>query len=172
VEQIEARSLLSGGITGSSAMALVARQSINRTLALNGTFQGKFQEIVSIPDVGSTFDATGSGHLHRIGLTSVSATIQTTGFIRQGHASGSLKLLGAHGTITLELTGPDQGGFAGLPDSFRYSIASGTGKYQHAHGQGTASLVTDPTGPQQNLNTREFGSFKLVLTSTRGVATM
>jgi hypothetical protein len=172
VETIEARTLLSGGMAGSAVSTAVATPLINRAIALNGTFHGNYHTNGSIPDVGLTFDATGSGRVRDVGRSSITATIHTTGFILQGHAAGTLTLSAARGTMMLELTGPSQGGFAGLPDTFVYSIVSGTGEYRHGHGRGTAILVTKPAGSEQNGIALESGSFSLVLTSKRGATTM
>jgi hypothetical protein len=114
----------------------------------------------------------GSGRVGHIGQTTSNANFHSTGFILQGNATGTLTLSGTRGTVTFALTGPQQPGFARLPNTFQYTIISGTGAYKNAYDHGLAHLITKPSGSEQNVNAPETGSFTLVLHSRQGIATI
>jgi hypothetical protein len=69
--------------------------------------------------------------------------LQTTGFVRSGHAAGLLNLEDEVGAVTLRLSGPQQGAFAKLPGTFSYSVEGGTGSFSHLHGSGTILVRLD-----------------------------
>jgi len=166
LECCESRALLSGGLISATAAPLVETQPIMLIVPLDGTFRGRYHQHNANPDVGSTFDFTGSGHVNKVGHTFVTGHIQSIGLIATGQAHGTLFLAGVHGTITLSLTGPVQhNGPKGLPDYFTFTIVGGTGKYTNATDTGTASLVTIPGHSTSHPNAGGHGTFTLVLTS-------
>jgi hypothetical protein len=65
-----------------------------------------------------------------------------TGFIAEGHATGTLTLTNARGSVTLALTGPSQDGFS-PPGSGAYTFAvrGGTGSYARTVGTGEVDLA-------------------------------
>src|SRR5262249_6548899 len=82
----------------------------------------------------------GAGTFGAIGTASISGDIHTVGFILQGHATGELTLTTAHGSVTIDLTGPMQQSFAPLTNQFHYQIVGGTRAYANLEGQGTLHL--------------------------------
>ena len=71
-------------------------------------------------------------------------------------AGGSLTVTTSRGTLTLELAGPVQTGFAPLPRVFGYRVTGGTGAYQGATGGGSIQLTLGegtpaPDGGMQGL---------------------
>src|SRR5262249_51532344 len=91
------------------------------------------------------------------------------GFVRHGHASGSLTLTSAKGSVTLALTGPDLRGFSALPARFEYAVTGGTGAYARVTGHGTLSLLlaARPSGAE---SAPAHGSFALVVGELGGRA--
>jgi hypothetical protein len=167
LEQCERRALLSGGIALPATAAMVTPIPIEKAVQLDGTFRGKYHRHDKIPDAGTTFDLTGSGHVSGVGQGFVTGHIHTLGLIAQGHAQGKLFLSGVGGTITLKLTGPEQdNGPDGLPDYLHYKVVGGTGKYQNVTDSGVASLVVIPGHSSQHRGDPDHGTFTLVLTSS------
>ncbi len=157
VEEVERRSLLSGGMhhPHPSAAGLT-------TIQLEGTIRGRYHALAAPPDVGPTFAANGNGHIQGIGRTHATAVVHGTGFILSGHAQGDATLKGPHGKVTIHLTGvPFQAGFQGLPATFAFSITGGTGKYRNVHENGTAALTILPA---QGGMSPTHGQFSLTLT--------
>jgi hypothetical protein len=70
----------------------------------------------------------------------VTGSVHGVGFMTWGTPGGSLTLLGAHGSVTAELVGPGQAGFAPLPHYFHFRVADGTGAYGNLHEQGTVRV--------------------------------
>jgi hypothetical protein len=167
VERLQGKGLCSGLLPGKSANELTALAVINKTVSLHGTLRGDLQSEVGIPDTGRTFLPTGSGFLAGLGRASVAGNLQTTGFIARGRATGTRTLTLAKGTITLQLTGTAvQGGFAGLPIHFNFTITSGTGRYRNVTDHGIATLTTTPQGGGTQSNVTEQGAFTLKLSSS------
>jgi len=171
VEQCESRNLLTTGVAGMHAPALVSAQPIRLILPLNGTFQGQFVSVDKIPDVGSTFTATGTGHIRRHGAFALNGKIHTIGFIQFGPVHGTVVLKGTLGTITLELTALGRGSDAlGLPTKFSYSVVGGTGQYTNVVDIGKATLTTVVSKVPSTTFGVVHGQFKLVLTSSHAHA--
>jgi hypothetical protein len=118
----------------------------NHQLALQGTITGTWARAPGIPDVGGQQGLAGTGTLKTLGTVAAMGTIHTPGFIRAGHATGTLTLTNARGTVTLQLTGPEQPGFSPPPNSFTYQIVSGSGAYAGATGHGTVTLAETAAG--------------------------
>jgi hypothetical protein len=166
VERFESRALLSGAIAALPPAAAATSAPLIRFLSLDGTIRGHYHVNDAIPDVGATYVADGSGHVHGVGHAFLTGKLHTIGFIAQGHAGGDFYLAGANGTITLQMTGVEQDqGPKGPPDVFHYTVVSGTGKYVNVADSGTATLVTIPGHAPAHPQAPEHGRFTLVLTS-------
>lgn len=167
VERLGGKVLCSGLLPGSSANALTALAGANETVSLHGTLRGHLHSEVGIPDTGRTFSSSGTGFLAGQGRASVAGNLQTTGFIAEGHAQGTLKLTLGKGTITLQLTGISaQKGFAALPSTFTYTVTSGTGAYRNVTDHGIATLTTAAGNSMTQSNALEQGVFTLKLSSS------
>jgi hypothetical protein len=55
-----------------------------------------------------------------------------------------LTLSNGQGNVTLQLTGPEQPGFAPLPEKFHFSVVSATGAYKGLKVKGSIDLKLDP----------------------------
>ncbi len=111
---------------------------------LHGHLHGSYTIVPSNPDTGTQYDLSGSGYIHGLGQVTTTGELHSTGFIRNGRATGTLTLQNANGTVTLQLVGPSQPGFAPLPNHFHYTIVSATGAYTGMHGSGTIDLHVQP----------------------------
>jgi hypothetical protein len=111
--------------------------------------QGSYTIVPSIPDTGRPYDLSGSGYIHGLGQVTATGELDSIGFVHYGHATGKLTLQNANGTVTLQLVGPSQPGFAPLPNHFDYTMVSATGAYTGMHGSGTIDLQLQPnsSGP-------------------------
>jgi hypothetical protein len=166
LEAVESRALLSGGAGGALSTAVPISPTPTQFILLNGTLRGHYHANPSIPDVGTTYVASGSGHVHDVGHAFVTGQLHSIGFIAEGHAQGDLYLSGARGTIALHLTGvQQQDGPKGLPDVFSFSVMGGTGKYIGVQDSGTAIYVGIPSHSSAGAQAAQHGRFVLVLTS-------
>jgi hypothetical protein len=157
LEAMEPIALLST-IGGGPVVAAMVR-SVGGPIRPRGTFDGSYEVQPSIPDIGPTYQLSGSGHVHGLGQASVSGTLHGIGFIARGQVQGDLTLEGRRGaSITLHLTATtQQGGFSPLPSRYSYRIAGGTGEGRGARGTGRATLTLTP-GPSG-----DAGLFTIVL---------
>jgi hypothetical protein len=160
VESLESMTLLSGA---SAAVGGSIAAMTSQVLHLDGMIKGTYHEHLPIPDVGKSYTFTGSGQINPLGRSSLSGSVQTLGFIASGHAHGTLVLSNAHGSVTLQLTGPAQQGFASLPHTFSYTITSASGKFKGDTGSGMVALTlgTSKTATGSIVQT---GSFTMVFT--------
>jgi hypothetical protein len=99
-----------------------------------------------IPDGGGRWLLNGSGALAGQGGVSVTGQVHSVGSVRVGHADGVLTIKGPHGSLTLDVRGPEQGAFAALPGHFQFTVRSGTGEYAHLHASGTIDFHLDRAG--------------------------
>jgi hypothetical protein len=83
----------------------------------------------------------GSADLAGLGRVTVGGSISPVGFIREGHAGGTLTFTNARGAVTVQLQGPEQTGFSALPQHFRYRVVGATGAYKGLAAQGSLQLV-------------------------------
>ena len=157
VEEMESRLVPSGAPLSHPGLgaALVA-DGATLAPALGGTVTGTYAAAAH-PDRGTTYDLNGSGTLNLLGQVTAQGTLQSLGFIAAGHAGGTVTVKAGKDTITLQLTGPNQKGFAPLPKHFRYKVTGASGQFASLMGQhGTADLtLTPPSGAT--------GSFTLTL---------
>lgn len=112
--------------------------------ALAGKGHGDFTVGNPQPDVGTLYRLNGSASVGLLGQVTISGSVQTTGFIHVGHATGELTLTNGQGTVTLRLTGPEQPGFASLPEHFHFSVVGATGAYKGLKVTGEIDLRLDP----------------------------
>jgi hypothetical protein len=179
VESLEPVTLLSGLGAPTAIVSALAIASAPKELAVHGDFHGTYTIHVQIPDTGASYSFPGKGQVKHFGRMSITGDLQSTGFIFQGHAGGTLTLSSARGTLTLSLTGPPQGGFSDLPNQFTYTVSGGTGRFAHVKDTGTVTLNRipgtvpnppasgpTPTGPPARLIGE--GSFTMMIRSDFG----
>jgi hypothetical protein len=126
------------------AFALVVMLQNRPGSVLDGAVAGHLTTNREFPDTGVSYHLTGSGRLAGAGQVSLTGSLQGVGFLVSGHATGELTIAGAHGSVTLDLRGPTQPGFARLPGQFSFLVTGGTGAYAHLHGGGTVTVHLDP----------------------------
>ena len=110
---------------------------------------GGYAHELGIPEIGQRYDLTGSATLAGLGRVTVKGSVESVGFVRHGHAWGTLLLTSSKGSVTLRLAGPEQDGFAALPRRFAFAVAGGVGGYQHLGGHGTLQLILSPAVEEQ-----------------------
>jgi hypothetical protein len=147
-----------------------------RRVSLAGVADGSYQTSQGPPDTGAQYRLTATGTIRPLGAAVVSGTFDTPGFIHGGQVTGTLKIAGSSGTLTLRLVeaspkvedvskvdghGINTGGPGGrgstsvssgpiiLVNDFEYTIIRGTGRYAHTRGSGVVEITTTPgfTGP-------------------------
>src|SRR5262249_50083198 len=97
----------------------------------------------SMPDTGAAVDLSGRASLAGLGPVFVGGHVQGIGFIAHGAAHGTVTLTDVNdprSQVTLELTGPDQGGLSPLPTAFAVRVTSATGRFAGLHEVGTFKL--------------------------------
>ena len=117
------------------------------------------------PDTGLDYVFSGKGSIKALGHVTVDVTghLHSLGNVATGQAKGLIVLSTPNGSLTLHLTGPDQQGFAKLPDHFTFRITNSSGKYLGDQGTGTVVFVRDPAGTSAS---PEHGTFTMVFVST------
>jgi hypothetical protein len=141
LETLEGRAVLSTAHPGAAVVpAAVVRGA--EYLFLNGQAHGTTRNVPTNPDAGATLALEGSGRISPLGQVRLSGALHGTGFIRQGHAGGTVQLTNARGSATLSLVGPTQAGFTPpRPGTYSFTVEGGTGAYAHALGTGTVDLA-------------------------------
>jgi len=130
---------------------------------LNGTLKGDYHVAGKTnPDTGFDYVFSGNGSIGALGHVHVTGHVHSLGNIATGHATGLIVLSTPKGSLTLHLTGPEQKGFAKLPDHFKFKITNSSGKYLGDAGTGTVVFVRDPAGTSA---TPEHGTFTMVFVS-------
>jgi hypothetical protein len=125
--------------------------------ALSGHGSGHYSYPPMISGMGPQYQLDGTAHLTGLGKVAVSGDLHGVGMIVDGHAGGELTFTNKHGSLTVDLQGPEQPGFSPLPEQFSYHIVSGTGAYADKTGQGSLTLVLTPSSSGPN------GKFSLVV---------
>src|SRR5690242_19209528 len=147
IEQLDERALpaVSFGVRPSFAALLSPPASqappVHHTTALTGQVSGTWALAPGIPDVGARRSLSGTGTVAPLGAVQAGGAIRTTGFLLEGHATGTITLTGAAGSVTLRLVGPPQPGFSPPPNTFAYQVVGGTGAYAHLQDQGTLQFT-------------------------------
>src|SRR2546430_904829 len=111
VEGLESRLPLSGGAGAGAVGAHEVRATQvalaqGLSLPLQGTVRGAYFASSGIPDTGSSYRISGAGRVNPLGQTGDTARIQTTGFIANGRATGTMSIVAPRGTVKLALAGP------------------------------------------------------------------
>jgi len=133
------------------------------TVSLNGTLKGNYHVSGKVnADKGFDYIFSGNGHIGALGHVHVTGNVHSLGNIATGHATGLIVLSTPRGSLTLHLTGPEQKGFAKLPDHFAFKITNSSGKYLGDTGTGTVVFVRDPAGTSAS---QEHGTFTMVFVS-------
>lgn len=117
-------------------------------IALVGQVSGVWSDQMTPPDTGTSQSLSGAGSVTPLGVVQASGTLQTPGFIISGYTTGTIVLVGAQGSVTLQLKGAaPQPGFSPPASVLNYTIVSGTGAYAGDTGSGVAHLQ-ETTAPQ------------------------
>lgn len=119
----------SSSSTTSSSSSSVSSASSVACKDVNGKLTGAFTLAAGLPDVGRTYNLTGTGSVSAIGSVSANGSVHTLGFIAMGRATGDITLTQGSSTAVLHLEGPVQTGFSGLPTSFHYTVQSANGVF-------------------------------------------
>jgi hypothetical protein len=166
VEQVEPRRLLCASTPAATLMSSAADAATqasragstaihttvahvaarNLKLSLTGSVNGTYTVHQANPDTGPTYGFNASGKLKPLGGISAHGSVLSTGFIANGHSTGTLKVtVNSGGALTLYLTGPSQWGMTPVPDVFNFRITAGTGRYRKATGTGFIVLTRSPS---------------------------
>jgi hypothetical protein len=155
VEGLETRTALSAysSLTPPAwTAALHGHPHHHHHLSLRGEVSGVWLPHPGNPDTGLAQELNGSGSVAPLGAVQVSGSLQGPGFVARGHATGTLTLSAAGGSITLRLVGQGaQPGFSGPPHAFTYTVTGGTGAYAGASGSGTVTLEERTSVPPPHL---------------------
>jgi hypothetical protein len=143
VEELGARVLPSAtpllpDVQSGQAELVAALQPAFPPLAGHGA--GNFAADAVQSGAGIDYHLHGEGYVAGMGHVRFSGSAHAVGFVQNGHAAGTLTLTNKRGSVTLELTGPDQPGFSALPDHFSYSVTGGTGAYANRSDNGELTL--------------------------------
>ncbi|MDR3635852.1 MAG: hypothetical protein P4L84_18765 [Isosphaeraceae bacterium] len=140
LEPLEGRVVPSSTVPSAPATTTALVQGAGY-LFLNGSAQGHVHHAPTNPDAGSTITFRGHGQVTPLGAVKVSGSLQGTGFIRSGTAGGTVQLSNSHGSVTLSLEGPSQGGFTPAPSgTYQFHVVSGTGAFAKDLGDGTVDV--------------------------------
>jgi hypothetical protein len=151
VESLEAKTLLSAGVGRPAVLAAAevraARAAPRDAAAVTGTIRGQYALVEDNrpADGPAVYQFTGSGQFGRLGRLEAAATLNVGGFQAPGTPDeGTLTLTGAQGSLTVRLSGPNEGDPSGLPTRFQAIIQGGTGQFANVRGIGTATLHPAP----------------------------
>jgi len=170
LEVLESMTLLSAfspALThpGGPILIAAAATGTTTTVSLNGTLRGDYHVAGRVnADKGLDYVFSGNGSIGALGHLNVHVTgnLHSLGNVATGHAHGLIVLSTPKGSLTLHVTGPEQRGFAKLPDHFAFKITNSSGKYLGDTGTGTVVFVRDPAGTSA---TTEHGTFTMVFVS-------
>ena len=101
-------------------------------------------------DGGTAFSLRGSAVTYAAGPLNVLGSLQFPGFGKTGTVSGSITLTGTHGSVTLQLSAPNQSLPGKLPIQFNYTVTDASGSFASLAHQGALrlSVTTNPVGTQ------------------------
>jgi hypothetical protein len=137
----------------------VATTTTAQSHALTGHGAGTYTSGHSVPDVGQTYQFDGTADLAALGNVTVKGGLHSVGFVAQGEATGRLTFTNAKGSVTVELVGPVQAGFAVLPERFTYQVVNSSGAFKNLRDHGTLQLQLKPAASGDN------GTFQVQLQS-------
>ena len=145
LESLDARALPSAVLTAPTDPVPVVIAAPPASHPLQGAGQGEYTDpTFGHVDAGIAHSLHGTVALQGLGTFDLSGWVNGTGMILGGRATGHLVLTNATGSLTIELHGPVQPGFAPIPSDLVYSISGGTGAYAHAKGYGVTHLTFTP----------------------------
>ena len=145
LETLDARALPSAVLTAPTDPVPVVIAAPPASHPLHGVGQGEYTDpAFGHVDAGISHSLHGTVALQGLGTFDMTGWVNGTGMILGGRAMGQLTLTNAKGSLTLELHGPIQPGFAQIPSELVYSISGGTGAYAHAKGYGVTHLTFMP----------------------------
>jgi hypothetical protein len=143
VEQLGERVLPSAAAAVVPATSTAAKVStpttVQTTTGAAWDGEGRFTIATAKTTGANTYTLEGSADIGSAGFLAISGSVTTVGS-KAGQATGKVVLSNSKGTLTLTLTGPTQSAKSGLPASFSYKVASGTGYFAHYSGTGTIKL--------------------------------
>ena len=142
LESMESKALL----TATGGGAVVAPMTAGHPMRLIGVIHGQYTSPMTNPDAGARFNLSGSGLIRPLGHATANGGVGTVGFIRGGHAGGTITLVQPRGSVTLTLTAPPQNGPAKLPYQFRFTSTAAPAPSGGPPGTGTARLVLGDSG--------------------------
>lgn len=123
---------------------------------LVGTVQGAFRARLATARAAATYTLTATATLP--GFGAVRATAVAVGAIRQGNATGTLRLVNAKGAVTLSITSPGAAVSMPTPSEFAYTVVQATGPYKQLAGAaGSLNLTFTPSNRSGSL-----GAFTLM----------
>ncbi|HEY4329292.1 MAG TPA: hypothetical protein VGN88_06125 [Phycisphaerae bacterium] len=135
----------------STALPIVAQivstavVSSSTSISLAGTIRGTYSVSTVKPDVGGSYQFLGTGNAGALGAVMASGMVSLPGLVSAaGHATGTLTLANAQGTVTLQLTGPVEAALGGFPATLTYTILHGTGAYAGASASGSIAVSFGP----------------------------
>jgi hypothetical protein len=128
LEELTPRTLLSATtpVDLGYADAFAHLASTNFRLSCVGHGHGGFS-VSGNPDTGLVYHFQGAGKLVGLGDVEVGGTLHGVGYVHHGHAYGTLTFFNVWGSVTVEVTGPDQHGFALPTGQFNFQVISRTG---------------------------------------------
>jgi len=137
LEVLESMTLLSAlspalAHPGGPILAAATTPGTTTQVSLNGTLTGDYHVAGQVnPDKGLHYVFSGNGSVKPLGHADVDVTgnLHSLGNVAEGQAKGLIVLSTPKGSLTLHLTGPEQKGFAKLPDHFTFKITNSFGKY-------------------------------------------
>jgi hypothetical protein len=154
LEGLEDRALLSAGwhpvslqvpaLGGPGGHALASQAQPTVAHSLSGQGSGTYSVLNFSPGVGATYKFQGSADLAAVGHVTITGSVHSTGNIAQGHARGLLTFTNARGSVTIELTGPEQTGSSGLTGKYDYQVVGHTGAYAFLTDSGSLTLALAP----------------------------
>jgi hypothetical protein len=127
---------------GGHALASPAQPAVAHPLSGHGS--GTYTAFNLVPGVGTTYKFQGTANLAAMGHVNITGTVRSLGNIAQGQARGQLIFSNVRGSVTVELTGPQQSGSSGLPGKYNYQVIGGTGAFAQLKDHGSLSLVLTP----------------------------
>jgi hypothetical protein len=144
-----------------AAAALTAHPPQHHVLAGHG--QGQYTQELVPADFGGVFDLQGSADLAGLGRVTVTGRVNSVGFIQYGRAGGALTFANARGSVTVQLSGPEQRGFSPLPQGFHYRVVGATGAFKGLAAQGTLQLVLHASPAAPGVGWVPHGTFALTI---------
>jgi hypothetical protein len=173
VEQLGERVLPSATPLNLPTAVLTSAQVVQFQQFVFGKGSGTYTGASLVVDAGVSYSLHGAADITGLGHVTVSGSVHGVGMIVKGHAGGTLTFTNAHGSVTIELTGPEQRGFASLPLNYSYKVTQGSGDYKNLQYHGTLQLAfVAATTPTTKLPILTFptshGTFSLTMPFSLG----